>query len=57
MDGIVSATSSCLFKKLRRELGVLVGRRNCVIKYMGKKEASAQIPNSSVVLDDVFFYI
>ena len=51
---IISITSSDLFKKLRRELGVLLGRRNCVIKYMGKKEVHAQIPKSFAVLDEGF---
>lgn len=57
VDGIVSATSSGLFKKLRGELGVLVGRRNCVIKYMGKKKQVLKFQTHLLRSMMGFFYI
>lgn len=54
---VISVTSAGLLGIEGRGLGVLQGSRNCVIRYLGeKKVGSAQIPKSSAVLKEGFFF-
>lgn len=57
IDQIISITSFGLLKKLRRELDILLGRRNCVIKYMGKKMLVFKFQSNLLCSMKVFYIL